>query len=492
MFCKNCGHEVQEGQRFCMQCGASLIDNSTPVDNTSIANENRASEPQIAAAQVNKPQDIQPESAPTPKSSSGKIVIGIVAVAVIAALIAVGIFVIKGGVSTSIDMNKYVQVKFEGYESMGKASVSFDEDAFVKDYKGKLKIDKKSYLKLVQREAGIEDGNEVLFQAAYGDYIDSYLNENPPEVIFAEGFMEDMKLDKTNRLKNGDTVTFSWNMDAEEAQTVEEIFKCRLKYEDIEYIVDGLKEVGSFDPFEYVDVSFTGAVPDGTVTISKMNDIDEMKYIDFKADKNKGLTNGDTVVVKAYIGINEDEFVEKFGRIPGVTEKSYTVDGLSFYITRMEDIPAEAYDKMDKKLYDAFYAHVAEYWEQEPLSFELIGNYLLIAKEDAYVTANNRLFFIYKVAINSEDSDSDFVYYWFGYFDDIMIQNDGTCDVDHNNYTVCESSIVRAFLSNVKKGDFLQVDKRHFVAGFPDTGSLYNKHIKPKSGDYDITSTINE
>lgn len=267
----------------------------------------------------------------------------------------------------------------------------------------------------------------------------------------------------------------------------EEYFNVKLDYSDITYAVNGLEEVDSFNPFDYVEVSFSGISPNGAVTITPNYEQPEIQYVSFSADKNSGLKVGDTITVTASISGTVDSFVEKFGVVLGKTEETYTIDNLACYISDIEDIPEDMYNKMDKQLKDTFNAHVASSWDNKDAvkEFEQIGNYLLTLKDGMSGTPNNYLYFVYRLKITVEDG-SDFVYYWYGYYTDIMLLADGTCSVDLSGYIVSESSSSWGYNS----GDYLPCDANHYVAGFADLDSFFNQHIVSKIEKYEYTQTI--
>ena len=101
-----------------------------------------------------------------------------------------------------------------------------------------------------------------------------------------------------------------------------------MKYSDIQYTVKGLTEVGTFDPFAYVDIEFSGASPDISATITPNNDKPEMQYIIFSTDKSSYLANGDKIVLTVGIQGSVDGFVEQFGTSPQPLEKEFIVEGL--------------------------------------------------------------------------------------------------------------------------------------------------------------------
>ena len=118
----------------------------------------------------------------------------------------------------------------------------------------------------------------------------------------------------------------------------------------------------------------------------------------------------------------------------------------------------------------------------------MIGNYLVTLKDGMSGSPNNYLYYVYKVTY-SNDNVKDFVYYWYGYYENIIILADGTCAVDLSDYTVSTAS---SFFGS-GSGDYLAVegdDNRHFVAGFADLDTFFNKHIVSKIETYEYKQTI--
>lgn len=212
---------------------------------------------------------------------------GIVAIAVIA--------IILVNVNSTINLDKYVEVTYEGYEGYGRATVSIDWASIQNKYGSKLKY----------TNAGA---------SMYGNY------EAPVDAL--SDFISTPTLDNSTGLKNDDEITYTWDIDEDE---LSKYIKCKVKYKDKTLTVSGLEEVETFDAFESLDVTFNGAGPAGYVTYEYNGEI--FDTYDFYADKESGLSNGDVVTIS--IGIDDLEyFADNYGKIPAETSKEYTVEGL--------------------------------------------------------------------------------------------------------------------------------------------------------------------
>ena len=339
-------------------------------------------------------------------------------------------FALSGCGSTTIDLNKYVTIEAEGYDSMGTVKCTFDDEAFAKDYNGKIKATVKS-----------SDGGtaaEIALELGFGEeVVDVFLD-----------YCVYYQLDKRSELSNGDVVNLKWDCEEEDAK---KYFNVQLKYSNIQYTVKGLTEVATFDPFEYASVEFSGISPDGTATISQNYDKTEMQYISFSTDVSSGLSNSDKVTVTASVQGSVDSFVEQFGAIPSPLSKEFTVEGLPSYVSSVAEINIGTLDAMKQTVEDAYKNLVDNrddgwriYWgrdsRDELVSFTYLGNYFLSEKETVTWNPKNSLYLVYKVDVvlyNPDDKGSSGEpgsYYYFAKYDNLSLNEDGTLAVDLENY----------------------------------------------------------
>jgi hypothetical protein len=356
--------------------------------------------------------------------------------------------------STTVDLDKYITFNESGYNSMGTVSYTFDYDQFESDYADKIKVSSNA------SDLGLligETSSELLLDTCVGE-----------------------SLDKSSGLSNGDTVTLKWNCDDNAAS---EYFNVTLKYSDIEYEVSNLETVDLFNPFDYVDISFSGISPQGTLTITPNYDQSEIQYVTFSADNKSDLKLGDTVTVTAVMSCSADDFVAKFGSVLSQTEQTYTVDGISEYITDISEIPSDIYDKMDKALQDDLAADYVS-WNNDTLKdITLLGNYMLSCKDGAWALTYNYVYFVYKVTVDIDSADGDFNYYWYGYYKDVAVLEDGTLSVDISDYTVPSTGWFAL--------EVIEFQDKYYY-GFEDLNSLYNEHVVDKISSYEYKSTVQE
>ena len=372
---------------------------------------------------------------------------------IMAAAAAAALVLLAGCGRTKIDLNNYLTLEPSGFDTAGKVSTSFDYDALVSDNLKAFGL---------SDNAGEEEELGVMMR------IEEYISGD---------------LDKDTGLSNGDTVTYTW--DVNEAR-LEELFPVDIVCENKTLDITGLEEGEKFDPFENIKVTFSGVAPNGDVSISDSDS--EVSGLLYLPDKIGGLSNGDKVVVTVSAPSGElDDYCRGYGKIPTATEKEYTVEGLSAYAMKLDDIPQDTLDKMDKNAQDSLKAYTAANWV-EPESFKgmkLLGNYFVYPKDSSIsVSPTNYVYFVYEVtALNADDNNKPFNYYYYSYYTDVMLLEDGTCSFDLSSMGVPEG--------NEFYGETFSTGK-YYYKGYRDLDSLFNKQITAKIDKYAYENTVKQ
>jgi hypothetical protein len=282
--------------------------------------------------------------------------------------------VLVGCGRVTIDPNDYLEVEFEGMDSIATADYSIDYEKMVTDNLKAFDIKSKKDEKAIEKAAR---------------KLEKYLGG---------------ELDNTRKLSNGDTITFEWNDD--KVERLEKKYNIKLKISDKTIEVKDLEVPKEFDPFEYLDIEYSG-VGDNSVMSLKV-DGDLPVNLGFDADKKYGVKNGDKVTVTfgpSYY--DEDDIMDacfKKGYKPTQIKKEIKVEGVPSYVEKIDDIEKASYDRMEKYALDSF-NELADKWTDKTLvdvSFEGVDMY--IPKETGYFTPHNIVCYVYKVTAKNPEA----------------------------------------------------------------------------------------
>ena len=391
-----------------------------------------------------------------------------VGVAVVLILLVLASFFALLPRKTKVNLDKYVTVSFDGYDGYGKALVKFDKDAYLKDYKKKIKLKKSGNF--------LQDSLTKNYGAAELLY-DFYIDGNWK----IEGDSSDGKL------KNGETVKLSWGFSQEE---LEEQFKVKFTSKGTEFKVEGLKDVQLFDAFKDFDYKFTGISPEGAVEWKGTGDMDGSKGYYFTVEPSMDLKNGDKVKVKIEPA-NPESLIQKYGIAPKETEKEITVEGLPSYVEKADAISDSLLQDMQKEITDKIQSQLAS--QGEEVSFvgaEYLGYYFLTSKS-ANAFEHNIMFPVMKVNVQINIPDKSYnaqhSYYFTGAFTNLMDEGSGKVTVDLNDmdipyhYATIDTGVVSWF-STVKFN----------FSGFEDLNSLRNQCVSQKLDKYTVEETVKD
>ncbi len=285
MFCTKCGANLPDGVKFCTRCGAPVGKaNAVPMQRKSVTRGNHQGQGYPPVRKPNREKK---------KNRIGKIVIPILLIALLAA--GGSVYAIKR--EREVNLDRYIEVTFSGYDGYGTAEVSFQYDKFRKDHK------------------------------------DLILNRSQMDDSLAKA------LDDTENgsLKNGDTLTLKGILtpglvDRSQEGRVTHIIEAP----DYSVTVESLSETKEIDPFENVKVEYSGYDGYGTMNVEKSEDSPaegdgSQDWFTYSCPNTGSLQNGDTVTVSVKLnGYGDaDDFIRQNGYTLSQTEKEYTVSGLT-------------------------------------------------------------------------------------------------------------------------------------------------------------------
>ena len=428
MFCGKCGRQNDDNAKFCIGCGQPLnaaapaqaaapvnagapAQAAAPVNATAPAQGAapvNAGAPAQGAAPVNAA--VQPKNAAPKKQLPVKtlIIAAAAAVAFIIAIVVIAIVAINAG--KTINLDKYLTIEASGYDGYGNAKVTIDWDAIEAKYGKKLSFTAKA-------------------KKEYGDWLSL---TSPMELL--ESYVS-VSLEQYNNLSNDMEVAYTWNVDEE----LKDYVKCKVKYKDSTYVVSGLEEIGTFDAFEDLSVSFTGTAPNGCISMEYTGS--ELSYYDFQASQIDGLCNGDTVTITIN-GSDMSYYAQNLGKVPASLEKQYTVEGLPEYVGSYASLTEDFLNNAKSEAEDSIYAYAANSYNTATSLTDLqYAGYVFdyIKDGSGYVNYYNDLYVIYTGTVsNSEGSFAATKVYFPVRFTNILLA-DGTLSYEDNR-GVCGST----------------------------------------------------
>lgn len=487
MICVHCGRDIPNGTKFCPFCGQPVAADrpaGQPAFNIQPgASVRPPQQPPVMGAQ--QPMGGQPAAATatvTPKAPIDP--------KKLAVPVAVAAVVIVGGVliathKPTVNLNKYITLSAEGYNSIGTLDVEFDTDKLEKDYGKKIA---KNFQKAMKNHEEDTYGLSNLAGSLY---------EGGETSLFVT-YCADGSADKTRNLSNGDVVTYTWDgVNEQTKKEAEELFGVKIKCSDVTYKVSGLTAVNTFDAFDGVEVEFNGISPDGSATVNTLPTAEAAKGLYYTLDEQYNLANGDTVTVTVHS--NRDDFsdcIEKYGAIPAATEKTYTVEGLNEYVTDSDGLTDSVLVSLQNQAEDVLNAYIAKSWDSECVTLKgmsYLGYYILTPKnKDNYGVSQDVIILPYQVTSHNhfEDDkgqvyDADVSYYWYIAFRNVSKDADGNIAGGLDDYYTANASF------DVKTGlDDGWWEKYWSYDGYQTLDELYSNAVTQNVEDYNHQDNV--
>lgn len=487
MICVHCGRDIPNGTKFCPFCGQPVAADQ-PAGQPAFNIQPGASvrppqQPPVMGAQ----QPMGGQSAAATATVTPKAPIDPKKLAVPVAVAAV---VVVGGVliathKPTVNLNKYITLSAEGYNSIGTLDVEFDTDKLERDYGKKIA---KNFQKAMKNHEEDTYGLSNLAGSLY---------EGGETSLFVT-YCADGSADKTRNLSNGDVVTYTWDgVNEQTKKEAEELFGVKIKCSDVTYKVSGLTAVNTFDAFDGVEVEFNGISPDGSATVNTLPTAEAAKGLYYTLDEQYNLANGDTVTVTVHS--NRDDFsdcIEKYGAIPAATEKTYTVEGLNEYVTDSDGLTDSVLVSLQNQAQDVLNAYIAKSWDSECVTLKgmsYLGYYILTPKnKDNYGVSQDVIILPYQVTSHNhfEDDkgqvyDADVSYYWYIAFRNVSKDADGNIAGGLDDYYTANASF------DVKTGlDDGWWEKYWSYDGYQTLDELYSNAVTRNVEDYNHQDNV--
>lgn len=481
MICVHCGRDIPNGTKFCPFCGQPVAADQ-PAGQPAFNIQPGASvqppqqppvmggQPAAATATVTPKAPIDPKKLAVPVAVAAVVVVGGVLIATH---------------KPTVNLNKYITLSAEGYNSIGTLDVEFDTDKLEKDYGKKIA---KNFQKAMKNHEEDTYGLSNLAGSLY---------EGGETSLFVT-YCADGSADKTCNLSNGDVVTYTWDgVNEQTKKEAEEMFGVKIKCSDVTYKVSGLTAVNTFDAFDGVEVEFDGISPDGSATVNTLPTAEAAKGLYYTLDEQYNLANGDTVTVTVHS--NRDDFsdcIEKYGAIPAATEKTYTVEGLNEYVTDSDGLTDSVLVSLQNQAQDVLNAYIAKSWDSECVTLKgmsYLGYYILTPKnKDNYGVSQDVIILPYQVTSHNhfEDDkgqvyDADVSYYWYIAFRNVSKDADGNIAGGLDDYYTANASF------DVKTGlDDGWWEKYWSYDGYQTLDELYSNAVTRNVEDYNHQDNV--
>ena len=490
MNCPKCGRENVDEAKYCKICGEPLVEglerqapektafvqvNTEELKNRSEELVNASKDKFVKVAKKTKEHlseeniaDAKNKAARFTEKAKAHLSVKNLAVAGGVIIIVAGAGAIFYNMSRTIPLDKYLVFETDGYTGYGNVNVSVDWKAIKSKYGNKLSFTKE----------------------AKEEYGKSIRDMKPIELLEDEIRID---LDEDSHLSNGDSISYSWDVDEDLADYV----GCKFKYKDGTYQISDLKELEKFDAFANLTVKFTGTSPHGKAEIEYSGN--ELGSYCFEYEPDKDLSNGNTVTVK----INESGIEEsaRNGKIPAETEKEYTVSGLESVVTKLSEIDETAMEKMKQQGFDEWNAWAADKdWEEDEESLEGIsymGAYLLTPKNG---DDSNALALAYEIRIHNKYTDEDTgatydqvnkVYRYIAY-SNLVLDAEGKVKIEDADYGVMSNYAESSKFDSGITDAWGWSKKSWSYPGYESLDDLYNKQIIANANSFNHEDSVEE
>ena len=401
--------------------------------------EPAAQAPVQPAAPVVDPATGQPVP-PKKKKNLGLILGASIGGAVALLTIAIIVVVLIVTRKTEVDLSKYITVQVEGYDESGRI-VSYD-------------IDKAKMLKDIMKDKGVKN-------------VDKLKRSDIPDEVYNTVnsiYISAVDLSGSGTFKNGDTIEFDIyypKYDLDDA-------KLKFKNESFEYTIKGLEPLKEYDIFAGVEVTFEGMDGDAYFRYKVVSEDDIYDNVYFDYTYSSDLSNGDKVTLSVY-PYSGDQNGSYYGYKFTSVSKEYTVEGLSKYVTSIDDLSSDNI----KDLTDIAKELIVEEYEDDDdvalSKISYIGSYFAVDDYDY----NCFMYAIFTATISSnEDEFEPQTIYLPVQLKYLVLDGDGDMVTDN----------VNAYM----KGSFYVADTWNYVRGYDDPYEMYEDLIDDYSYSYEF------
>ena len=321
----------------------------------------------------------------------------------------------------TIDLTKYIEISYDGYEGNAKATASLNEDEIKKIIKDKdiaeelideLKIEIKNNSKLsngdeIEINLKISDdflkenklklkdstykvkveGLDQVSRIDLSKYVELELDgfnghasaevnlsKDLKEVIGNDNFKDLEKVISFNIINNGELENDGTaEIEISLSDSWQKEHGIEIKKDKIEVDVTGLEEGVEIDAFASMKVELTGMSPNITLDVRNTSEDDFIKTVVFTPEKKSNITNGETI--KISITSYDKKIAEEKGYVFKETSTDYKVNNQAAYISNVNEINDNIKNEIKTLYIDKAKSKATELYRRRELAKAKIEDY---------------------------------------------------------------------------------------------------------------------
>lgn len=160
------------------------------------------------------------------------------------------------------------------------------------------------------------------------------------------------------------------------------------------------------------------------------------------------------------------------------------------YVTSIDQIPESTLTTLKEQAVNVFYATTNWTMEETVENVQYDGLFLITHKNGAYEdkSVNNSCYIILKITASNKIT-SNFEYYYYVAFNNLMIDNEGIISVNTSEYTVPDGEYN---FGKLKGAAFKVDDGSNWYIGYQKLNDLFFYEIQNNLVEYDYTSTYSQ
>ena len=299
------------------------------------------------------------------------------------------------------------------------------------------------------------------------------------------------KASQPEGLSNGDTVTITCEAPNGDLDAYLAERGMAAEKSSCDVTVSGLTEMTSFDPFEYITVSFTGISPNGSIQVEQAGM--PVGTLQFICEESGHIMTGQTVTLKIDSTGYGDivDFCAKYGYTPSRLSCEYTADSLNRYATSLDDVSEEVLVRVDRAAEDFMQAYANKGMSGFPNSDYYRGvtrvGSAIISRKDLKpmpTRPTTRLYVLYEVSMEYEGTAMSY-YYVFTY-DNVLTDAQGQMQLDAESYRYTDNGYFKMTQVVFGKGPI----KGNSGYGFKSVQDFLDAEVLSKTDEYQYDTDL--